>query len=194
VTDEEMSMRVPCLRPIGLVLMLMLSSAPAGGRDHKPAFPLAVGRSMPHPITEFVSGFDRGEEGIPPVMLHNGNARGIIIWSRGFDDSAFALAKALEAWPVDDVRFRAFYVAFDADKAQLATRSKAFKRVVVGRSRLPAKRAIDRQGISADVRVLIFLLERSTVKSMWTFKARELNEANVKEALRAAREFAAGKK
>jgi hypothetical protein len=186
-------MRVPCLRPIGLALLL-LSSVPAAARGHKSPFPLAVGKRMPHPITEFVSGFDKGEEGIPPVMLHNGNARGIIIWSRGFDESAFALAKALEEWPVDDVRFRAFYVAFDADKAQLATRSKAIKRVVVGRSRLAAKHAIDRHGIPADVRVLIFLLDRSTVKSMWTFKARELNGANLEEALRAAREFAAGKK
>jgi hypothetical protein len=154
---------------------------------------LAIGKKLPFHVADFVNGKHKGHGGCPGVMIANSAGRGVVIWSRGADESAARLAKALDGITADHEKFQQYWVVFDADEKVVAEKAAGLTRVDVGRARQTAKEEIDKRGVDVKVTVLVFFLDRKDIKAAWTFPAGGLTDDKVKELAAAAAKFAAGK-
>src|SRR5262245_66611926 len=105
-----------CLtRPVPVVMAVMgiLSLSGACAAEPKAAeyYGLVVGKEMPTHVVDFVNDKREHSGGCPSIMIANSGGRGLIIWSRGATDTAFRLAKAVEAGARDGDKFQRFLIA-----------------------------------------------------------------------------------
>jgi hypothetical protein len=184
-------MRLVQLLPVSLALLGVSSILAAYDDDNEG---VTVGKKMVFHVVDFVNGPSKGRAGCPSVMTSNSGGRGVIIWTRGTDDAAFRLAKALDGKAVDGKKTRGFLVAFDEAGKDLPDRVKGLEHVVAGKSRHTAKEMIDGNKIDGKKTVLVFFLDKKDIKAVRSFEAGELTDARVAEVAREAEKFAAGGK
>ena len=78
----------------------------ANSQEKKPEeYGFKEGQKMPFHVVDFFAGARTKGGGCPSVMISNGQAQGVEIWSRTDDDQPFQLACALEA-KLDDSDYR----------------------------------------------------------------------------------------
>ena len=75
-----------------LNLTCFLQAAKSQEKKTPDVFGFKVGQGMPFHVVDFFAGAKTKGGGCPSVMISNGQAQGVEIWSRTDDDQPFQLA------------------------------------------------------------------------------------------------------
>ena len=181
--------------PLAVMGFLSLQAALGGAPKGADEYGLAVGQKMPFHVADLVGDKTKKHRcWCPAAMIANSGGRGVIVWARGAADPAFRLAEALDAGVAEGDKLQRSLIVFDADKEVLREKAAGLRRVLVGKARDSAKDELDRCGVDAKVLVLVFMIDREDIKAAWSFAADELGDAQIKELVAAAKQFAAGGK
>jgi hypothetical protein len=162
-----------------LISLLTLTSFVAAQPPKPDKFkdPLKVGVEMPFHVVQFQVGPHKGG-GCPGVMIANTKSRGLVIWSRGVDAAALQLAQDADAKLIDNDKALGFLVVFDekGDELQAKLAKLELKRVSAGWARRTAADFFAHAGIDPASAVVVSVLDKDTVKAVWSFKPDELTK------------------
>jgi hypothetical protein len=122
-------------------------------------------------------------------MISNARSRGVIIWTRGADDAAFRLAKALDGKAVDGKKLRGFLIVFNQAAAEIQAKAEGLEKVIVGKARSTPQAQFDARGLDAKTQTVVFFLDRKEIKSIRTFAEAELDDAKVDELVEETGKF-----
>jgi hypothetical protein len=156
------------------------------------------GGKIPFLIAHFVTGYHKDAEGCPGVMISNGKARGMVVWSRKLDASAVKLIdpieKAMEKSGVDDEHVQVYLVGFDTtpEKVSEAVKDLKLKHVLAGSARPKWEQVEKLYKLDANVETVVFLANGRELKQVWVLKSGELDEKKGKEIEGVAVEFLKG--
>lgn len=170
-----------------------LPSFPVAGDDAKSDLERFNG-NIPFLISHFVTGYQKELEGCPGVMISNGKARGMVVWSRKTDAAAVNLIDAIEKSGIDDEHVQVYLVGFDTtpEKVREAVKELKLKHALAGSARPKWEQVEKLYKLDANVETVVFLAEARALKRVWVLKARELDEKKGKEIEGAAVEFLKG--
>lgn len=149
---------------------------------------------IPFLIAHFVTGYQKDEEGCPGVMISNGKARGMVVWSRKTDAQSVKLIDAIEKSGLDDEHVQVYLIGFDTtpEKVSEAVKELKLKNVLAGSAR-PKWEEVGKQfKLDAGVETVVFLANGRELKQVWVLKAGEFDEKKGKEIEKAAKEFLRG--
>lgn len=146
---------------------------------------------IPFLISHFVTGEEKDSEGCPGVMISNGKARGMVVWSRKMDAPSVKLIEAIEKSGIDDEHVQVYLVGFDTtpEKVSEAVKELKLKNVLAGSSRPSWEKMATQFKLEGDVETVVFLANARELKRVWVLKAGEFDEKKGKEIEGAAVEF-----
>lgn len=152
------------------------------------------GGKIPFLIAHFVTGYHKDAEGCPGVMISNGKARGMVVWSRKLDAPALKLIEALEKIGVDDDHCQVHLVGFDTtpEKVSEAVKGLKLKNVLAGSARPTWEKMATQFKLDAEVETVVFLADGRELTRVWVLKRGELDEKKGKEIEGVAVEFLKG--
>lgn len=159
---------------------------PANGQEKKPqeVYGLKVGQKMPFHVVDFFAGAKTKGGGCPSVMIGNGQAQGVEIWSRTDDEQPFQLACALEA-KLDDGDYRkakkqGYLILYkDSLKKAIAAKPDALKKFHVAVIRNNGKNLFKEVDTAGKAGSVVFLLNRKDITAVWTFAPGELTKERI---------------
>jgi hypothetical protein len=181
------------MKPLAMVLLALLHSPALPWQDSNSDLERFNGK-IPFLISHFVTGYQKEEEGCPGVMISNGKARGMVVWSRKMDAPAVKLIEAIEKSGVDDEHCQVYLVGFDTmpEKVSEAVKELKLKNALAGSAR-PKWEQVEKQfKLDANVETVVFLANGRELKQVWVLKAGELDKAKSEEIEKAAKEFLKG--
>jgi hypothetical protein len=130
-----------------------------------------------------VTGYQKDEEGCPGVMISNGKARGMVVWSRKLDAPAMKLIEAIEKSGIDDEYVQVYLVAFDTtpEKVSEAVKGLKLKNALAGSARPTWEKMATQFKLYAEVETVVFLADGRELKQVWVLKSGEFDEKKGKE-------------
>jgi hypothetical protein len=152
------------------------------------------GGRIPFLIAHFVTGYHKDAEGCPGVMISNGKARGMVVWSRKTDTAAVKLIDAIEKSGVDGEHVQVYLVGFDTtpEKVSEVVKGLTLKHVLAGSAGPKWEQVEKLYKLDANVETVVFLAEARALKQVWVLKAGELDEEKGKEIEGVVVEFLKG--
>ena len=165
------------------ILSLFFSFQAVNSQDKKAEaeeYGLKVGQKMPFHVVDFFAGAITKGSGCPSVMISNGEAQGVEIWSRTDDDQPFQLACALEAKLGDGKKKQGYLILFkDTLKKAITEEPDALKKVRVAVPRSSTKAMFDKADASGKAGSVVFLLNRKEIIAVWTFAPGDLTKERI---------------
>lgn len=149
---------------------------------------------IPFLIAHFVTGYQKDEEGCPGVMISNGKARGMVVWSRRLDAPSVKLIEAIEKSGIDDEHVQTYLVGFDTtpEKVSEAVKELKLKNVLAGSSQPTWEKMATQFKLDAEVETVVFLADGRELKRVWVLKSGKFDEKKRKEIEGAAVAFLTG--
>jgi hypothetical protein len=139
---------------------------------------------MPFHVVDFFARARTKGGGCPSVMICNGQAQGVEIWSRTDDDQPLQPACALEAklnnGDYTKAKKQGYLILYkDSLKKAIAAKPDALKKFHVAEIRNNGKDLFKEADASGNAGLMVFPLNRKEITAVWTLAPGELTKERI---------------